>query len=194
MPSRREDEILLADTLALLPADYRDVIVLRHIEGLPFEEVATADGSIGRCRADVVATSAQTNARHPEQRNSVNDPLQNLDATCSMGDSPRRELAEVLERYLADLECGVAPDQQALLAAHPDLADELLPYLESLRLLDGATRDLRGMKALRGDLANAESAAARSISANTESCARSVAAAWGSFTKRIKNRSTGKWR
>jgi RNA polymerase sigma-70 factor (ECF subfamily) len=38
--SRREDEILLADTLAQLPADYRDVIVLRHIEGLSFEEVA----------------------------------------------------------------------------------------------------------------------------------------------------------
>jgi RNA polymerase sigma-70 factor (ECF subfamily) len=38
--ARREDEILLADTLAQLPADYRDVIVLRHIEGLPFEEVA----------------------------------------------------------------------------------------------------------------------------------------------------------
>src|SRR5438477_3946422 len=37
--ARREDEILLADTLARLPADYRDVIVLRHIEGLSFEEV-----------------------------------------------------------------------------------------------------------------------------------------------------------
>ena len=39
---------------------------------------------------------------------------------------------------MADLESGVAPDEKALLAAHPDLADELLPYLESLRLLDGA--------------------------------------------------------
>ena len=37
---RREHEMLLADALAELPADYRDVIVLRHIEGLPFEEVA----------------------------------------------------------------------------------------------------------------------------------------------------------
>jgi RNA polymerase sigma-70 factor, ECF subfamily len=49
--SRREDEILLADTLALLPADYRDVIVLRHIEGLPFEEVAQRmDRSAGAVR------------------------------------------------------------------------------------------------------------------------------------------------
>jgi RNA polymerase sigma-70 factor, ECF subfamily len=37
---QREQEILLADALAELPSDYRDVIVLRHIEGLPFEEVA----------------------------------------------------------------------------------------------------------------------------------------------------------
>jgi RNA polymerase sigma-70 factor, ECF subfamily len=37
---RNEHEILLADALASLPTDYRDVIVMRHIEGLPFEEVA----------------------------------------------------------------------------------------------------------------------------------------------------------
>ncbi len=36
---QREDEIRLADTLAKLPADYREVIVLRHIECLSFEEV-----------------------------------------------------------------------------------------------------------------------------------------------------------
>jgi RNA polymerase sigma-70 factor (ECF subfamily) len=43
-PSRcavqHERELQLADALAHLPADYRDVIVLRHIEGLPFETVA----------------------------------------------------------------------------------------------------------------------------------------------------------
>jgi RNA polymerase sigma-70 factor, ECF subfamily len=37
---RNEHEILLADALSALPTDYRDVIVMRHIEGLPFEEVA----------------------------------------------------------------------------------------------------------------------------------------------------------
>jgi RNA polymerase sigma-70 factor (ECF subfamily) len=37
---QREQEVLLADALAELPADYRDVIVLRHIEGLPFDLVA----------------------------------------------------------------------------------------------------------------------------------------------------------
>jgi RNA polymerase sigma-70 factor (ECF subfamily) len=37
---KHEHEILLADALSELPADYRDVIVLRHIEGLPFDDVA----------------------------------------------------------------------------------------------------------------------------------------------------------
>jgi RNA polymerase sigma-70 factor (ECF subfamily) len=34
-----EQEIQLADQLSALPSAYREVIVLRHIEGLPFEEV-----------------------------------------------------------------------------------------------------------------------------------------------------------
>jgi RNA polymerase sigma-70 factor (ECF subfamily) len=36
---RREIEIVLADQLAELPTDYRDVIVMRHIEALPFDEI-----------------------------------------------------------------------------------------------------------------------------------------------------------
>jgi RNA polymerase sigma-70 factor (ECF subfamily) len=38
--SRREQAVLLADALESLPADYREVIVLRHLEGLSFLEVA----------------------------------------------------------------------------------------------------------------------------------------------------------
>src|SRR5947208_10107668 len=36
----REQGVLLADALERLPPDYRDVIVLRHLEGLTFPEVA----------------------------------------------------------------------------------------------------------------------------------------------------------
>lgn len=36
---RREMRSELADQLAALPADYREVIVMRHLEGLPFEEI-----------------------------------------------------------------------------------------------------------------------------------------------------------
>jgi RNA polymerase sigma-70 factor (ECF subfamily) len=54
-PSRhaveREHEVLLANALAELPTDYRDVIVLRHIEGLPFESVAERMGrTVGAVR------------------------------------------------------------------------------------------------------------------------------------------------
>jgi RNA polymerase sigma-70 factor, ECF subfamily len=38
--SRREQSVLLADALARLPEDYREVIILRHLEALSFAEVA----------------------------------------------------------------------------------------------------------------------------------------------------------
>jgi RNA polymerase sigma-70 factor (ECF subfamily) len=42
--ARREQAVLLANALARLPADYREVIVLRHLEGLKFAEVARRMG------------------------------------------------------------------------------------------------------------------------------------------------------
>jgi RNA polymerase sigma-70 factor (ECF subfamily) len=43
--ARREQAVLLADALAALPKNYREVIVCRHLERLPFEEIA---GRLGR--------------------------------------------------------------------------------------------------------------------------------------------------
>lgn len=42
--SRREQAVLLADALDRLPPDYREVIILRHLEGLSFPEVASRMG------------------------------------------------------------------------------------------------------------------------------------------------------
>jgi RNA polymerase sigma-70 factor (ECF subfamily) len=42
--SGREQAVLLADALAQLPDDYRDVLVLRHLEGLTFPDVASRMG------------------------------------------------------------------------------------------------------------------------------------------------------
>jgi RNA polymerase sigma-70 factor (ECF subfamily) len=42
--ARREQAVLLADALGELPDDYREVIVLRHLEGLTFPEVAERMG------------------------------------------------------------------------------------------------------------------------------------------------------
>ncbi len=76
--------------------------------------------------------------------------LLDLNSTCPADESPRQQLVEVLEAYLEGLEQGAAPDQEALLGAHPELADELRPYLDSLRLLHVATRDLRPPEASNG--------------------------------------------
>jgi len=42
--SQREQGVILADALEKLPTDYRDVIVLRSLEGLTFPEVAARMG------------------------------------------------------------------------------------------------------------------------------------------------------
>jgi RNA polymerase sigma-70 factor (ECF subfamily) len=42
--ARREEAVLLADTLEHLPHDYREVIVLRNLEGLPFDAIAERMG------------------------------------------------------------------------------------------------------------------------------------------------------
>jgi RNA polymerase sigma-70 factor, ECF subfamily len=42
--ARREQAVLLADALGRLPEDYREVIILRHLEGLSFPEVARRMG------------------------------------------------------------------------------------------------------------------------------------------------------
>jgi RNA polymerase sigma-70 factor (ECF subfamily) len=42
--ARRKQAVLLADALGQLPGDYREVLVLRHLEGLTFPEVARRMG------------------------------------------------------------------------------------------------------------------------------------------------------
>jgi RNA polymerase sigma-70 factor (ECF subfamily) len=42
--ARREQAVLLADSLERLPASYRDVLILRHLEGLTFPQVAQRMG------------------------------------------------------------------------------------------------------------------------------------------------------
>jgi RNA polymerase sigma-70 factor, ECF subfamily len=48
---QREEAVVLADRLAQLPEDYREVLMLRNLQGLPFEEVAQQMGrSVGATR------------------------------------------------------------------------------------------------------------------------------------------------
>ena len=41
---RREQAVIVADMLAQLPNDYREVLILRHVENMPFPEVADRMG------------------------------------------------------------------------------------------------------------------------------------------------------
>jgi RNA polymerase sigma-70 factor, ECF subfamily len=48
---QREEAVVLADRLAQLPPDYRDVLVLRNLQSLPFDEVAQRiNRSVGATR------------------------------------------------------------------------------------------------------------------------------------------------
>jgi RNA polymerase sigma-70 factor (ECF subfamily) len=48
---QREEAVLLADRLAQLPSAYREVLILRNLQGLPFEDVAQRiERSVGATR------------------------------------------------------------------------------------------------------------------------------------------------
>ena len=70
-----------------------------------------------------------------------------IESTCSAGTPLERELADVLDAYLAQLERGETVDTAALLAAHPQIADELRVHLEDVKLLQGATARMRKIEA-----------------------------------------------
>jgi RNA polymerase sigma-70 factor (ECF subfamily) len=61
---RREQAVFLADALAQLPADYREIIVLRHLEELQFPQVAKrmgrSEGSVKKLWIRAFATLRST--------------------------------------------------------------------------------------------------------------------------------------
>jgi RNA polymerase sigma-70 factor, ECF subfamily len=66
---RREQAVMLADALGQLPDAYREVIILRHLEGLTFPEVA---GRMGRTVESVKKLWARALAR---LRSTLGEPL-----------------------------------------------------------------------------------------------------------------------
>src|SRR5262245_35301882 len=69
-----------------------------------------------------------------------------MDWTIADDNPERRELADIFDGYLLELEAGSPPNEEARLPAHPQLAEELRPYLEDLRRLHGATKVIRPPK------------------------------------------------
>ena len=67
-----------------------------------------------------------------------------LTSALTVADARHERLAEILDRYLSDLEGGgIPPDVDQLIAEHPDLAEEIHSYVASLQTLHQMTTGLR---------------------------------------------------
>lgn len=63
--------------------------------------------------------------------NHVNVPRHEI---CDIGDQDER-LVNILDQYLTDIEAGKRPNENAIIASHPDLAEALRESFDALRLL-----------------------------------------------------------
>ena len=61
-------------------------------------------------------------------------PIQGQTTT---GDDPR--LFRAVQEYLEELEAGRSPDREALAARYPDLIETMVPYLDALDAVHGAS-------------------------------------------------------
>ena len=92
--ARREQAVLLADALGQLPDDYREVLILHHLEGLTFPEVASRMGRTvdsvknvlgpAPCPSCAVCLEVrfETRRRHPAR--AVNRAKKKLARSCRM--------------------------------------------------------------------------------------------------------------
>ena len=137
-PSRREQAVLLADALERLPADYREVFILRNLEHIPFDEIAARMGrSAGAVR--MLWTRAIKKRSASCWRRNHHEPVNARSADRGRATSEAADDAEVgrvLDAYLADLEAGRPADPERLLADHPALAGQLRACLEVMNLAD----------------------------------------------------------
>ncbi len=133
---RRELANVVVDQLDNLPPDYREVLVLRHLQGLSFTEVG-ADAAIARRGPHSLAAGGRSHA--PDVGETGAGMNAACDATCAWIDvlapEEQEQLATVLEAHLLQLERGEAADEEALIAAHPALAGPLRACLASLHSL-----------------------------------------------------------
>ena len=61
------------------------------------------------------------------------------------------ELASILDAYMADLQAGMSPDRAELLAAHPELAEQLEECLAGIEFVRRATRPAAAGPAILGE-------------------------------------------
>ena len=105
---------------------------------------------------------------------------------------------QVLLAYVEALEAGREPDRGQLLAAHPDLRQDLEAFLaghdEVARLtapLRAAGRATPAVRSARLAMGRTPPLRASASSATSASCARWAGAGWGSSTRPSRSRSGG---
>ncbi len=136
----RERAVLLADQLAELPEHYRQVILFRNLEGLPFATVARrmdkSEGAVrmmwlrGRCAQGTHVGRVAAMNESPVLAADEQVPLWH-----GLSEEQQVRLTEILEHCMAALEAGQSIDDAAVAAAHPDLAAPLREHLASVRFL-----------------------------------------------------------
>ena len=128
---RPEQSVLLAEALERLTADYREVIILRHLEQLPFSEVATkmakTEDSVQKLWVRAAQGSAASRWGRCNERPSA-ERAGPRPATwrCRPGVSGRPRLG-------SEAHC-----RQELIARNPDIAADLSACLQGLSFLESA--------------------------------------------------------
>ncbi len=120
---QRERSVILTDALERLPADYREVFVLRNLEHVKMEEIAVPHEPIRQRRAQALDASL-VGARESLGGIAVSDERESFSAGKG-GNSSESELGRVLDSYLLEIEEGRHVDPERLLREHPVLADRL---------------------------------------------------------------------
>ena len=127
---QRKRAACLADQLARLPADYREVLVLRNLEGLPFPEVARR---MGRSAGAVRILWVRGRSAPPAAASG--GTLMNAIVPLEEELEPTSEVISILEEFLTKLEAGARLNPEDMTARCPALAEPLKACLASLEFL-----------------------------------------------------------
>jgi len=97
--------------------------------------------------------SDDSRSESPRDEPSTPRRAKSLDATQDFFESDEQasRLVHVLEQYLADLKAGAAPDRAELLAAHPELADQLEDCLAGIEFIHAASGGASSSQKQLGD-------------------------------------------
>ncbi len=126
---------ILADAIACLSTEQRRVVIMRHIEGMSFSEIAEKwkrRQGPAECYGYERWISFARALKGEGLNSMTGDDPKDLPP---LSEKDQEELGLILDAYLAQLEQGSAPDIDALCDSNPSLANSIRHYVSSLHLL-----------------------------------------------------------